>query len=230
MQLFLNNHRPRHLEDLVYPTSAVETSIRRYTEQQLPRCLLLYGPYGTGKTVMIDVIARKLAGDEGYESNRALILSGAEATTVGKIARLRGTFGNVPFGSSYHVCQINELHLTPAGAQAALRDVIDTAYNHRSAVILVTANDLGKVDEAVKDRCETIYIGSANANRWLLRAQKILARERISLPDDVLLQTLTQAISNGGGSIRRIMATLFDLVVQAREHKKSLEQPKQNVP
>ncbi len=230
MQVFLDTHRPRSLDDLVFPTSAVETAIRRYAEQQLPRCLLLYGPVGTGKTVMIDVIARKLAGEEGYESNKVLILSGAEEKTVARIARLRGTFGNVPFGSSYHVCQINELHLTPAGAQAALRDVIDTAYKHRSAVILVTANDLGKVDEAVRDRCDTIYIGQANANYWLPRAQKILARERVSLPDDVVLQTLTKAIGNGGGSIRRIMATLFELVVQAREHKKSLEQANKNEP
>ena len=216
MLLFLNKHRPMSLNDLVFPNNTIEQEIRRYVSQRIPRSLILYGPFGSGKSMIIDVIARVLSGD-GYEHNRTLFFSATEKDTVAKIATIRKTFDLVPFGSSYHVAQINELHTMPANTQVVLRDVLDTCQNYSNAVILATANDLSKVDGGVRDRCAIMYVGEASPDRWLPRTKQILAREKVVLPDDIVLQQLTNAVGNGRGSIRTIMATLHALVEQARE-------------
>ncbi|MEI8395312.1 MAG: ATP-binding protein [Rhodospirillaceae bacterium] len=216
---FLERHRPTAISELVFADDAASDEIHAQLSRALPRSILLYGPFGTGKTATAKVFANTIL-DDTYNFN-GKFWTGSEFVSVSKVAEVRSFFSYTAVCARFRAGIIDELHAMPFGAQMALRDVMDSIGG--SAVLIGTANDLSKVDAGVLDRFTQIYWGQPAPTRWLPRARQILAAEGLMVPDATLLSVLTDA----GSSIRSIMRNLEDLVEMARnnDHQQSTGAP-----
>src|ERR1700720_3794246 len=144
----LSEHlRPKELSDLVQPRAIVEPLVRMARERKLMN-VLLYGRPGLGKTSAAHILIRLVDADD-YVINGSLDAG---------IEEFRTRF--VPWASSCSltggpkVCLIDECEKLSPNTQVALRGVIEE-YDH--VAFLMTANDISKLDAALKSRCMPIW-------------------------------------------------------------------------
>ncbi len=201
-------YRPRAFNDLIFPSASVELELLYYAQTGLtssPGNLLLHGPIGTAKTTVVSVLAHYLLGDT-YTFN-ASVVSGSDITTSAQVrAAIAQTVSLVPVEHMFRIIVIDELCAVSREGQRQLRSMIDIHQDH--CVFLLTANNIDVIDRGVISRCRTIRFGHAAPDRWLQRAKKIVAGERISLSDEVLMA----AIEGAEGDVRRLIQNLQDLV------------------
>ena len=204
---FLERHRPQSVGQLVFASDLTREQISMQMARTPPRCLLLHGPFGSGKSVAAEAIARTLL-DDNYEFN--VITKPADQITIGSIDGIRRFFGLVPVCAPFRLAVINELHKVKPDVQVALRDVADTIDPY--GFIVATVNDMSAVDPGILDRFSHIFLDQPVGERWMGRARQILAAEGVVVPDATLLSIL----KNNDRSIRTIMRALEDLVDMAR--------------
>jgi replication-associated recombination protein RarA len=53
-------YAPKKLDDLIYPNIGVERRIKGYASKQLEGHIILYGPNGTGKSTLAQLLVQEL--------------------------------------------------------------------------------------------------------------------------------------------------------------------------
>lgn len=199
-----DRHQPKSYNDLVIPTELAQDLIENYIisgDVGCPGHLLLYGPYGTGKSQAVRIIGELLLGDD--HNNEMVEKSGTEFKTAGQVdGSIRPAVSVVPLSANYRVLIVNELDAMLGAAQKELRVLMDK-YGKNTA-FMFSANDIGNVDGGVQDRCLCVNFGYTSAERWLPRARDILRAEGIKVPDEALLELLR----GSGGSVRKVFRNL----------------------
>ena len=139
----LSEHlRPTDLSDLVQPTTMIDSLERMAREGQLTN-MLFYGNPGVGKTSAARILIKRVEADD-YEINGSL------DTGIDAIRDLvRWASSCSLFGKS-KVCFVDECEFLSSNAQAALRGLIE---KYPRVTFLMTANDIRKLDPALKSRC-----------------------------------------------------------------------------
>ena len=59
-------YAPKNLGDVIYPNTAVRTRIQAYMSGQLEGNILLWGPNGTGKTTVANMLPSYISGANAY--------------------------------------------------------------------------------------------------------------------------------------------------------------------
>lgn len=181
-------YRPQRIEDFVFANDRLERQIKRYTSGKSLRPLVLYGPNGTGKSTLADLIPKSIDGAEvKVERIKAEDLnSNAE---VRKLFTRSKQFDKLfaPEGQSRCYTVVEEVNFDPK-AKGALRDSLDEMEGRDLAIF--TTNEVDKLDEGLLSRAEVIEIPPAPAARFLPHAQKILRAEGVELDDASVLDVL----------------------------------------
>jgi replication-associated recombination protein RarA len=135
--------RPTSLTDLVQPLDLIQRLDRMVKAGSLLN-MLFYGQPGIGKTSAARIMLRELNADP-YEIN------GSMTTGVDSIREnLELYCGSHSLYGGQKVVFIDECEYLSANAQAALRGVIERFPSTR---FLLTANDIRKLQPALKSRC-----------------------------------------------------------------------------
>lgn len=178
-------YAPTNLNEVIYPSVAVERRIRGIAAGQLEGHVMLHGPNGTGKTTVAKLLIQAIGGADArvedldseellakpklreYLKNEAGI---ARLTASGKFFLLLNEFDNAKKG-------VNKLWT----ALDACGD---------SVVSVITTNEPMDVHRSVRDRCTVIEMPGIPAIAALPRVQYALQSEGVHLPDRQVLHYL----------------------------------------
>jgi DNA polymerase III delta prime subunit len=209
-------YKPSSLNEYVFPSDAVQDEIMHYVNGGCMEPLILHGTYGSGKTLLSELIPKAIDGDDVQVNNvRAETLNNSAETR--KALRRDVIFDNL-FSTndqqrSYTVVQ--ELNNEVKACNAVRQCMDDLAGREQ---FIFTTNKLHNVDPGIRSRCREIEIVTAPPERFLPRAKLILEAEGVHIPESKLLPVL-QAVYANENDNRAYYRALDTLIYKGRQSK-----------
>lgn len=199
---FLTRHSPQQIADLVFRDATVGNIINDYAQGLRDKHLMLYGPAGSGKSIAAQIILNTQAGDlAGSAVARPINPRDYGFEDFDPLLRDWSAQKNNGTARGYTV--IDEVDFFSDRMREKLRAFIDTT---ELGTIIVTTNNLHKLDEPFKDRFRKLLVERPTAADWTARAQAILAAEGV-----ILTKQQVDILLNGfQGSARELIEWLED--------------------
>ena len=198
-------YAPTNLSEVVYPNDAVRKRISAYAAGHLEGNIILHGLNGTGKSTIARLLPNAIVGAQAdiEDDDFDVLLSRKDLKDHLQRICMANKFGGQ--GKVFLVFEeFDNAKITP--------NKLWTAMDKCAAElqVIISTNHLHKVHRSVRDRCDCIEIGKANAGNVLQRAQHILNCEGLSLPDQYVLGHLQK--EDWRGSIRGYMRLIDELL------------------
>ena len=187
-------YRPSTIDEFVFATPKLEAQIRRYAEGKSLLPLVLYGNYGTGKSLLAELIPKAIDGEE-------VIVSRVNAEELNNAKDVREKFfRSAQFdklfstnGQKNNYTVIEEVNFDPK-AKGALRVCLDGMAERE--LFIFTTNEVEKIDKGLLSRSQVVEVLPAPPDRFFPRAQHILRSEGVDLDDSVLRDVLETVYEN----------------------------------
>jgi replication-associated recombination protein RarA len=200
-------YRPSTLNDVIYPNSGVKRQIGSIANGQLQANVLLWGPNGTGKTTVAEMLPTAINGGQpplNIERNFKQILNdkNIEEYIQRKVQWAKTAHGEKLF-MVFH-------EFDNAGKDLYEFWTLLEKYNE-DIVFIAPTNILNSIDSAVISRCTEINFPSVKAEMFLPRAMDILKAEVVLYDAQFVLNALHKWESIG--DVRRycqVIDTLID--------------------
>ena len=187
-------YRPKTIDEFVFATPKLETQIKRYASSKTILPLVLHGEYGTGKSLLAELIPKAIDGD-------AVSINYVNAEELNNAKEVREKFFRQPLfdklfseneqKNSYTV--VEEVNFDPK-AKGALRVCLDGMAQRE--LFIFTTNEVEKIDRGLLSRAEVVEVLPAPPDRFFNRAQHILRSEGVDLDDSVLRDVLDTVYEN----------------------------------
>jgi replication-associated recombination protein RarA len=187
-------YRPKTIDEFVFATPKLEKQIKRYTKGKSMLPLVLHGEYGTGKSLLADLIPKALDGED-------VKVNYINAEELNNANDVRKKFFRSPQydklfstnGQKNNYTVVEEVNFDPK-AKGSLRVCLDGMAERE--LFIFTTNEVEKIDSGLLSRAEVVEVLPAPPNRFLPRAQHILRSEGVDLDDSVLLDVLETVYEN----------------------------------
>jgi replication-associated recombination protein RarA len=187
-------YRPSTIDEFVFATPKLEAQIRRYADGKSLLPLVLYGNYGTGKSLLAELIPKAIDGEE-------VIVSRVNAEELNNAKDVREKFfRSAQFdklfstnGQKNNYTVIEEVNFDPK-AKGALRVCLDGMAERE--LFIFTTNEVEKIDKGLLSRSQVVEVLPAPPDRFFPRAQHILRSEGVDLDDSVLRDVLETVYEN----------------------------------
>ena len=198
-------YAPKNLGDVLYPNPAVKARIQGYMSGDLEGNILLWGPNGTGKTTVADLLPYKICGDDAQVETEDFdeILSKKDLRSYIANSCSIASFS----GQQKHFMVFHEFDNAKVNFNKLWTAMDKCAEN---LMVIITTNNPMSVPKSIRSRCDEINFPVLTARQVLPRAQKILAAEGVSLPDNQVLHYLTQI--EHLGDLRKYFAKLDEII------------------
>lgn len=144
-------YRPQTLADLAGCSEFI-TSAETWTLESCPANILLVGPPGVGKTSAAIALAKDLLG-EFFNSVNFRVTNASDERGIDAVRELKQISKSKALGASRRIEFLDEFESFTAPAQKALRQVMEES--HKNTIFVLTANDIGPIHNAIRDRCLT---------------------------------------------------------------------------
>jgi len=157
-------YRPTTVSELVGHGDFVKAAVS-WDIDTCPANILLVGPPGVGKTSAAYALAKDLQG-EYFDPSNFTITNASDDRGIDYIRELKSISKQKGLGVSRRVICLDEADSFTTPAQKALRQVMEES--HKSTIFILTANDIGPIHNAIRDRCLTFHfkpIDENNTNR-----------------------------------------------------------------
>ena len=181
-------YRPKSIDEFVFATDKLERQIRRYTDRKTTMPLVLHGTYGTGKSLLAELIPRAIDGaDVSVNKINAEDLNNkkevrAKFSRSANFDRLFSVGGQT---MGYTV--VEEVNFDPT-AKGALRTCLDDMSGRE--LFIFTTNEVEKLDRGLLSRSEVVEVLPAQPDRFFDRAKHIVSSEGVAIADTVLRDLL----------------------------------------
>ena len=187
-------YRPQTIDEFIFATPKLETQIKRYTKGRSMLPLVLHGEYGTGKSLLADLIPKALDG----EDVKVNYINAEELNSANDVRKK--FFRSVQFdklfsanGQKNNYTVVEEVNFDPK-AKGALRVCLDGMAERE--LFIFTTNEVEKIDRGLLSRAEVVEVLPAPPDRFFPRAQHILRSEGVDLDDSVLRDVLETVYEN----------------------------------
>lgn len=178
MIVWREKYRPNKIDDLAGCKEFKEAAKSWLAKGNLPANMLFVGPPGTGKTSAANALARDLYG-EYFDKINFIVTNASDDRGIDFVRELKHMAKQKGIGVRRKIFVLDEADsLTPA-AQKALRQVMEDS--HKTAIFILTANDIGPIHSAIRDRCMTFNFTPVSDEEAEHRLLKI--HESESLPE-----------------------------------------------
>ena len=217
--MFNKKYAPAQFGDLVFQNDVARKKLADYVSGSRRGNLLLYGPYGTGKSTTARVIAQTSPEDKNARFSQDI--DAVNCSRFKRDAAQKMTFEMIETswqfsGQKYPYAVLDEFDLLSPGHEDTVRDLMDR--NEDSAGFILTTNHLHRIDGAILSRCDVVELPQLAPNVLLAASQRILGSEGISISDRIVLQLA----SSSNGSWRALLRELEAVVEGARAKKGSV--------
>ncbi len=206
-------YTPKSIGEFIFANEKLKHKVERYARGDSMRPLVLHGKHGTGKSLLSKLIPKAIDGDDVQVSkiNAEDLNSTKEVRTqFVRSSHFDSLFQ--PEGQSRNYNIIDEAN-EAVKAKGALRESID-AMNGRDLTIFTT-NEVEKMDAGLLSRCEVVEVPPLPAERFHTRAQEILRKEGVDLPDDLVMKVL-DSVYEAHKDNREYYKALDELIYQAK--------------
>ncbi len=197
-------YAPKILGDVIYPNSAVRTRIQAYMSGQLEGNILMWGPNGTGKTTVADLLPHYIGGDAAFIETQNF-------DEILKKEDLRGYIANAcsiaGWQDSKYFMVFHEFDNAKANVSKFWTVIEEYA---DQLMLIMTSNQPMNIHPSLRSRCDEIAFPALTARQVLPRALKILAAEGVNLPENQVLHYLTQI--EHFGDLRKYFAKLDEII------------------
>lgn len=182
-------YEPRSLDDYVFASDKVEQLIRGYVTSSEHRHLIFHGLAGTGKTNLSKLIPTAMAPD--VSPHDVLFLNASLDNKVEIVRNKIRTFAKVTGLNSRGLRWIilDECEQMTSDSQKSLKGLLEEVAKH--VMVIMTTNEVWKIIDPIKDRCEVMSIVRPDAEQMLRAAKRILTAEDETISDELLLKCLT---------------------------------------
>lgn len=191
-------YRPKTLDDMVGQPAAVAI-VRGF--KHYPRCILLHGEPGCGKTTLARIIAdlMKVSEFDYREKNCGMVESAVEL-----VRSINGEMTSAPMMGEKLVWVLDEVQIFSKSKQAqeTLLKVLEDPPPHVAFMLCTT--DPKRLLPAIRSRCVAIELRSLTEPELELLVKRIAKLERITL-DQKVVDKITR---NAGGSARNAVKLL----------------------
>jgi len=172
-------YAPQNLDEVLYPSVAVERRIKAYANKELEGHVLLHGPNGTSKTTIANLLPYAIDGGnaivEDKHFDEILGQKNLKDYMRNACALNRWSEGAPKFYMVFHEFDNNSEKLHKLWT--AMDDLGDML------MVIITTNEPMNIHRSVRDRCDLINLPTVLAKSFLPRAQEILKAEGLMLPD-----------------------------------------------
>jgi len=152
MIVWREKYRPNKIDDLAGCNEFKEAAKAWLAKGSLPSNMLYVGPPGVGKTSAAYALAKELYG-EYFDPSNFIVTNASDDRGIDFVRELKHMVKQKGIGVRRRIFVLDEADsLTPA-AQKALRQVMEDS--HRTAIFILTANDISPIHSAIRDRCLT---------------------------------------------------------------------------
>ena len=203
-----NKYKPTNLGEVIYPSEAVRIRIQAYMSGNLEGNLLLWGPNGTGKTSVADLLPAYINnGDAPVDTNYDAILKKDDLNGYIANSCSIAEWG----GHKKHFMVFHEFDNAEDDVNE-LWTAMDK-YSDKLMVIITTNNPMS-VHQSLRSRCDGVHFPALTARQVLRRSQSILNQEGLSLLDAQVLHYLEQI--EHFGDLRKYFAKLDEILLLSR--------------
>lgn len=186
-------YRPASLSEFVFEDESVERIIDSYVNGNQTRPIILHGSYGTGKSLLAELIPKAIDGnDVQVENIRSIDLNSSKEIykQFCKGKQFNNLFTTNDQRFNYNI--IEEVNFDPnAKAKGAFRTVLDDYEG--TDLTIITTNELFRIDKGIRSRSNVIEIKAATPKKFLPKAEYIFDKERIDIDSNLLLKALEAA-------------------------------------
>jgi replication-associated recombination protein RarA len=187
-------YRPKTIDEFVFATPKLETQIKRYTKGKSMLPLVLHGEYGTGKSLLADLIPKALDG----EDVKVNYINAEELNNANDVRKkfFRSQHYDKLFsmnGQKNNYTIVEEVNFEPK-AKGALRVCLDGMAERE--LFIFTTNEVEKIDRGLLSRAEVVEVLPAPPDSFFPRAKHILRSEGVDLEDSVLRDVLETVYEN----------------------------------
>ena len=206
---FVERHRPRSVQDLVFADPTVAAIIDRYAYRRPSKPLLLYGAPGTGKSEALRLIAQTQFAQAGLEIYD-FTLNGADTeknvfTKILNMAQMQMWPRDTPA-----LVVIDEIDECEEKLPGKLRTFVE---RHKSVQLLASTNYIKKITPALQSRMRCVEVKKPSPADWVPRAHAILTAEGAS----VTQANVHQLLQNFTGDARDFIDYLEEQVDAAKQ-------------
>lgn len=203
-----DKYKPTNLGEVIYPNEAVRIRIQAYMSGQLEGNLLLWGPNGTGKTSVADLLPQYISGSDAQVDTdfESILKRNDLGGYIANSCSVADLCGHKKYFMVFHefdnvASNVNELW---------------TAMDKHSdkLMVIITTNNPMSVHKSLRSRCDEIHFPALSARQVLPRAQKLLGAEGVNLPDTQVLHYLEQI--EHFGDLRKYFSKLDEILLLSR--------------
>jgi len=198
--IWVEKYRPQKVKDLILELSLKKKFEHFVKSGEIPH-LLLYGDSGMGKTSALLSIVKELDLDYMFINTR-------KDGTIEKIRNDVSTFAEtVSLKDGIKAVILDEVDgIASQGTWNALKPLLEA--NSSNCIYLMTSNNVGNIDDAVKSRVQDIHFKIKDKNEYakaiMLKCKEILENEGVAYNANVIKQIIKKQFPD----IRKIIGTL----------------------
>lgn len=207
-----NDYRPKQMSEFVFADDKAEQQIDSYVNGKQTKPIILYGSYGTGKSLLASLIPKAIDGDDAHvERYTAADLN--SKYNIRDIYFLNKQYDNLfrHGNQKFNYVLIEEMNFKPtkySEFRLALDDVEGVD------LTIITTNELEKIDDAVKSRATLIHIKAVEPLVFLPRAKEIINAENCEISDSKILKAL-EAVSGNYKGNRAYYEVIDEILIAA---------------
>lgn len=184
-----HKYAPQSLSEVIFVSQQTQTIVQGYASGQLDGHLLLWGPNGTGKSTLANLLPKLIGGEDASVETKTY-------EELMAMTDIRDYFRNTVqlnklTGQGKHFVIFHEFDEN-SGKQAKLWTAIEGCLS--DVMLIITTNHPMKINSSIRSRCDCIEMPAITPELILPRVQDILRTEGLDLPDQQVMYYLVNQV------------------------------------
>lgn len=225
-QSLYRTYRPATFKEVIGQEHVTHPLAEAAQSKHIGHAYLFAGSRGLGKTSVARIFAREI-NSEAYDEHDVYEIDAASNNTVEDIRALTEGVYTLPFGSTYKVYILDEVHMLSKSAWNAFLKTLEEPPAY--AVFILATTELEKVPETVQSRCQVFEFKQPTRAILAHMVATVAEKEGYTLANDAaeLIALLSEGSYRDALSVlQKVLAGAPGMKISREEVEKATGAPK----